>query len=173
MVRFNAVIKQFEQNADKTRWTYIEVPAKISEQLFPGNKKSFRVKGLIDDYPIKFVAIMPMGDGKFILAVNATMRKAIRKIQGASVTVQLERDTTKPKINSVLLECLKDEPKALELFKSYAPSHQLYFSNWINSAKTDATRDKRIAHSVNALNKGFDFGQMIRSLKQERDERGF
>ena len=173
MVRFKAVIKQFEQNADKTGWTYVEVPAKVSEQLFPGNKKSFRVKGSIDDFPIKFVAIMPMGDGKFILAVNATMRKGIRKIKGATVTVQLERDTTKAKINSLLLECLQDEPKALELFKSYAPSHQLYFSNWINSAKTDATRDKRIAQSVNALNKGFDFGQMIRSLKQERDERGF
>lgn len=173
MVRFNAVLKQFDQNGDKTSWTFVEVPSKIAEQLFPGNKKSFRVKGFIDDHAIKFVAIMPMGEGNFILPVNATMRKAIRKMKNAKVVVQLEHDKTKAKINPILLDCLKDEPKAFALFKTYAPSHQLYFSNWINSAKTDATRDKRIAQSVNALNKGFDFGQMIRSLKQERDERGF
>lgn len=173
MVRFNASLKQFDEKGDKTSWTYVEVPAKVAEQLIPGNKKTFRVKGLIDEHPIKFVALMPMGNGNFILPVNATMRKAIRKMKDAKVIVQLEHDKAKPKINSILLDCLADEPKALALFKSYAPSHQLYFSNWINSAKTDATRDKRIAQSVNALNKGFDFGQMIRSLKQEREERGF
>jgi hypothetical protein len=172
MVRFNSTIEQFEKNGEKTGWTYVEISAKVADQLFPGNKKVFRVKGLLDSYPVKSVALMPRGDGSFILPVNAAMRKGIKKMRGARLTLQLERDKAKPKINAALLECLEDEPKALALFKSYAPSHQLYFSNWISAAKTEPTKVKRIAQSVNALNKGFDFGQMIRSLKQEKDELG-
>jgi hypothetical protein len=45
MVQFTAIIKRFGQQGEKTGWTYIEVPAAMAEQLVPGNRKSFRVKG--------------------------------------------------------------------------------------------------------------------------------
>lgn len=170
MVQFSTSIKQFKAQGEKTGWTYIQIPAKIIEQLSPTSKKIFRVKGKLDNYSIKSRALMPMGDGSFILPLNATIRKQIKKTKGATLEVMLEVDKAKPKLSPELLECLEDEPRALEVFNSYTPSHKLYFSNWITSAKTEATKTKRIAQAVNALSKGFDFGLMLRTLRDERNE---
>ena len=158
------------KNRGKTGWTYIKIPAKIAVQLKPDNKRSFRVKGLLDGHAIKAVALMPMGGGDFIMALNAGMRKAIRKNHGAKLKVQLEEDSNKPKPPAALLECLADEPKAEEFFKSLSLSHQNYFGAWIKSAKTAPTQAKRIAQAVTALAKGHDFGQMVRSLKAQKDD---
>jgi hypothetical protein len=166
MVQFNATIKKFDSQGEKTGWTYIEIPAAIAQKLNSSNKKGFRVKGKLDDYEFSMIALLPMGDGDFIMALNAAMRKRIRKQKGAIIKVKMEVDTNEIKPPEELIECLQDEPKALEYFKSLAKGHQNYFTNWINSAKTDPTKAKRIAATLNALNKKWDFGQMIRAMKK-------
>lgn len=165
MLQFNSILKQFEDQGEKTGWTYIEIPAAIAQQLKPGNKKSFRVKGKLDSYVIKSVALMPMGGGDFIMAVNATMRKGIGKRKGDKLKVQLEADDKLPPLSQDLLECLQDEPAANEYFNSLPYSHRLYFSRWIESAKTAPTKAKRIAKAVTALAKQNGFGEMIRNDK--------
>ena len=50
MIKFSAILLKFQEQGEKTGWTYIEVPAEIAQQLKPNNKKSFRVKGYFDDY---------------------------------------------------------------------------------------------------------------------------
>jgi hypothetical protein len=70
MVVFNAIIKRFKKNAEKTGWTYVVIPAAIANQLKPGCRKSFRIKGKLDDLKIEKMSILPMGDGDFILALN-------------------------------------------------------------------------------------------------------
>jgi Domain of unknown function (DUF1905)/Bacteriocin-protection, YdeI or OmpD-Associated len=171
MVRFNTIILQFGQQGEKTGWSYIKVPAAIAGKLKPGNKRSFRVKGMLDYQPIQKVALIPMGDGDFIMALKAALRKAIGKNKGARLTVQLEVDNVVIKPPADLLECLADEPKAMEFFKKLAKSRQNYFGNWVRSAKTEATRAKRIAEAVNAMAKSRDFGEMVRFLKRDRQER--
>jgi uncharacterized protein YdeI (YjbR/CyaY-like superfamily) len=68
-----------------------------------------------------------------------------------------------------LIACLEDEPRALDFFKTLSKSHQNYFTKWIESAKTEPTKAKRIAQSVNALSKGHHFGIMLRALKAEKN----
>jgi uncharacterized protein YdeI (YjbR/CyaY-like superfamily) len=111
-----------------------------------------------------------MGEGDFIMPIDTTIRKAIRKMKGDRLKVVLEVDKATIAPPADLLECLADEPKALEFFKKMAKSHQNYFGNWVNSAKTDATRAKRIAQTVNAMAKSRNFGEMLRSLKQDRED---
>jgi uncharacterized protein YdeI (YjbR/CyaY-like superfamily) len=110
--------------------------------------------------------------GDFIMPVNATMRKAIRKRKGDRVMVALEVDKAVIQLPKDLLECLADEPQALAFFKNMVKSHQNYFGKWVDSAKTDATRAKRIAQTVNAMAKSRTFSEMLRSLKQEREDFG-
>jgi uncharacterized protein YdeI (YjbR/CyaY-like superfamily) len=95
------------------------------------------------------------------------MRKQIKKQKGATVEVTIEVDTNEIKPPAELMECLQDEPQALEYFKSLPKGHQNYFTNWINSAKTDPTKAKRIAAALNALSKKWDYGQMMRALKND------
>ena len=75
---------------EKTGWIYIAVPATIATQIKPNYKKSFRVKGTIDKVAISGGALLPMGEGNFIFAVNAPLRKQLKKIQGAAVNVAFE-----------------------------------------------------------------------------------
>ena len=169
MVTFTTKLLQFEQQGEKTGWTYIEIPADIAQKIKPGNKKAFRVKGKLDNFQIKSVAIMPMGGGNFILAVNATMRKGIGKRKGAMVKVQLQEDKAEIPLNPELLECLKDDPDAQAHFNKLAKSHQLYFSKWIDSAKTEATKTNRLTKALIALAKGWGYSEMMRAAKQDKE----
>lgn len=165
MVRFTAAIKKFDSQGEKTGWTYIEVPAAVAKKMNSNNKKGFRVKGKLDNYQFSMIALLPMGGGDFIMALNAAMRKAIKKQKGATVQVAMEVDTNEIKPPAELIECLQDEPEALGYFKGLTKGHQNYFTNWINSAKTEPTKAKRIAATINALSRQWNFGQMLRALK--------
>lgn len=169
MVRFTATMHRFDKQGEKTGWTYIEIPADIAQKLKPGNKKEFKVKGKLDAFAIKRVSLMPMGGGRFIMPVNAAMRKGLGKRHGAMVKVQIEADDSAFVFNKDFMECLDDEPKAKEFFQSLTGSHQRYFSKWIDDAKTEPTRIKRITLAVNSLAKKWGYPEMIRSQKKITD----
>ena len=169
MVQFNATILQFGEMGEKTGWRYIEVSADIAQELLPGNKKSFRVKGKVDNYPISGFALMPMGEGKFIMPLKLEIRKAIRKEAGAMVSVSLEEHLDyKVEVPEDLQECFEFDPEALIQFNTLPRSHRDYFINWINSAKTNETRNKRIINTVNAMLRKWDYGTMIRAMRNEK-----
>ena len=168
MVKFTATILQFEKQGEKTGWSYITIPADIAAKIKPGVKKTFRVKGKLDDFAIKQIALLPMGTGDFIMAINATMRKGTGKRKGAMLKVELEADNKEFKLSSDFVDCLSDEPQALAFFKTLNPGHQRYFSKWIDDAKTEPTKTKRIAQAINGLTRGFGFGEMLRDLKAKR-----
>lgn len=159
---YSTELKKFGKQGEKTGWTYIHIPKIIAEKLKPGTKRSFRVKGNINEHPINSVALIPMGGGDFIIAVNAEMRKSIRKMKGAKVKVMLEEDNSAFIMSEGLMYCLKDDPEAMEYFNSLLPSHQRYFSKWIDSAKTEPTITKRIAITLNAMANRLTFSEMLR-----------
>ena len=167
MVHYTTTIHKFEKQGEKTGWTYIEVPADIAQKLKANNKKSFRVKGKLDNYRISGVALLPMGGGAFIMAINATMRKGIGKRHGAMLKVQLEADDKPFIFNADFMECLDDEPIAKSFFQTLPGSHQRYFSKWIDDAKTEPTRTKRIAIAVTALSKKQGYPEMLRSQQKK------
>ena len=168
MVEFSCMIKKFNDQREKTGWSYIEIRADIAQQLNPGKKATYRVKGTIDGKAFNQLAMMPMGKGNFIIALNAGMRKIIRKRKGDKVCVRIELDTNPLVFNTEFLECLKEDTEAHRFFYTIPPGHRRYFNTWIESAKTDRTRTDRIAHTLNALSTGQNYGQMLRSLKKNK-----
>lgn len=169
MVQFTTTIKKFGSMGEKTGWSYIEIPAAIAQHLKPDYKKSFRVKGKMDDYQFSQTSLLPMGEGDFIIPLNAAIRKGIRKSVGATLTISIAEDTSPFEYNPDFMECLQDDPEAIAYFKTLPGSHQKYFSKWIDSAKTGPTRAKRIAQAVTALSRGKGYGEMIRSLKGQKE----
>jgi len=168
MVSFNATIEKFAKQGEKTAWTYIVVAAKIAEKINPGVKKSYRVKGKLDEFKIEKTSLIPMGEGDFIIPINAAIRKGTGKRTGATLKAQLEIDKSPILPPGELIECLKDEPEAFNYFNSLPQSHRNYFTKWIDSAKTESTKTKRIALVVKTMVRKMDFGTMLR---EERDER--
>ena len=168
MVEFTAIILQFAEQGEKTGWSYIGIPADIARQMKPGNKKSFRVRGTLDAFPVRGMALMPMGEGNFIMALKAEVRKGIHKNAGAMLNVKLEEDVDfKIDMPADLQECFDFEPEAWEFFNSLAKSHREYFIKWIEGAKTSETRAKRIVNTVNAMLRKWSYNVMIREMRKD------
>lgn len=168
MIKFTALLEKFGKKGEKTGWTYIMIRSEQTEKINPGVKKSFRVKGKLDNFPIKGVALIPMGEGDFIMAINASMRKGIKKQKGEKIIVQLELDKAPLKISNDFLLCLVDDKKAKAFFDKLPNSHQNYYSKWIESAKTDATKAKRIAQAINGFKMDMNFPEMLRYYKAQK-----
>lgn len=166
MLTYSTAIKKFASMGEKTGWTYIEVPSEFATQLNPGVKTSFRVKGKLDEMVIKQIALIPMGAGDFIIPINASMRKLLGKRNGYTITVSLTLDKSAFKFNADFMDCLADEPAALTFFNTLTGSHQKYFSNWIDSAKTIETKTKRITMALKALSLKQGYPEMIRANKK-------
>jgi hypothetical protein len=166
MITFKAVLKKFDEKGEKTGWTYIEIPQELAEQLMPGNKKAFRVKGTLDNFPIKQVSLVPMGGGNFILAVNENMRRGLKKRKGAEVIAKLSVDKEAYVPAAYITDCIADDPAAWEYYQGLPASHRNYFTKWVESAKTPVTRENRLGRMVNALARKWDYAQMIRAGKE-------
>lgn len=117
MVTFTAPILQFKENGEKTGWMYIVVSKKHAHQLKPDTKVSFRVKGKLDSHPVQKAALLPMGNGTFILPINAGIRKATGKKTGDKLNVSLQADERKIALSADLLTCLKEDPEARGVFQ--------------------------------------------------------
>jgi uncharacterized protein YcgL (UPF0745 family) len=165
MISFNTTLLRFNNKGEKSGWTYLEISAQQAQKLKPGTRVSFRVKGRLDQFSFEKVALLPMGEGQFIMPINATMRKAIGKKHGDKVKVEIEADERKLQLSSDLLKCLKEEPKALAFFKGLPKSHQNWFSKWVESAKTVPTKSKRITQILIACSKEQGFSEMMRENK--------
>lgn len=170
MITFKAEIERFTEKGEKTGWTYVFVSQDIANQIKPDCRKSFRIKGKLDDVEIEGMSLVPMGEGNFILALNGAIRKKLKKQMGAVLTLQLEEDKTfKIEMPEDLELCLTDEPHLLKNFLKQPKSHQNWYINWLNSAKTEPTRTKRIVKIVSAMDKDWDFGTMMRDGKPRKE----
>jgi hypothetical protein len=167
MIEFTTTIHKFDKKGEKTGWTYIEISASQANKVKPGYKVGFRVKGSLDSWSFEKVALLPMGKGNFILPINAKMRKATGKKQGDKLRVRMEYDANRPSLSRDLMACLKEDPDALKFFKSLPGSHQLYFSKWIESAKTAQTKTKRLVTCMTAFGKKLSYSEMMRTYRQQ------
>jgi uncharacterized protein YdeI (YjbR/CyaY-like superfamily) len=97
------------------------------------------------------------------------LRKQLGKRKGAEIILQITRDNNPDPVPMPedFADCLEDEPVAMENFNKLPKSHQHYYIKWINSAKTEITRVRRMAQAIQALSLGSNYGEMIRTLKKE------
>ena len=169
MIYFKAKIEKFESNGEKTGWSYVFIPQEIADQIKANSRVGFRVHGLIDGVTVNGMSsIMPVKESGFILPLNKPLRKLLRKEAGAIVELRLEFDADfKIEIPEDLEVCLAQEDGLLEHFFSLVKSHQNYFISWLNTAKTEPTRTKRLIMIVDAMAKKYDFGLMIRSNREK------
>jgi len=164
MVVFEAEIERFEKMGEKTGWTFVFIPVEIANQIKASCKKSYRIKGKLDNVAIRGVALTPMGEGNFIIPLKASLRKELKKAEGALLRLELEEDTEfKIEMPADLELCLLEEKHCMENFMQLPKSHQNYYINWLNTAKTDQTRTKRLTQIVIAMDKKMDFGEMMRN----------
>jgi hypothetical protein len=165
---FETQIEKYGRNGEKTGWTYILLDTRLAEQLNPAKKISYRVKGFLDKVSIQGASILPIGNGQFILPLNLTLRKLLKKKAGDIVLVNLSLDESQYSIDDDFVDCLSAEKEAYTFFKNLPESHQKYFSKWIQTARTSETKANRIAEATIALSKKMGYAEMIRNRKRDK-----
>lgn len=91
---------------------------------------------------------------------DATMKKLIHdamKLNDAGIKVAKPKPTGEKKelvVPEILLEALATNEAAAETFNNFPYSKKKDYVEWITEAKTDATRDKRLATTIEWLAEG-------------------
>jgi uncharacterized protein YdeI (YjbR/CyaY-like superfamily) len=95
-------------------------------------------------------------DGRFMVGVSAENRAGAKVAGGDVVDVDIELDTSPREVDVPrdLAAALKKDPKAKATFESLSYSNQNWHVVSIAGAKTEETRQRRIAKSVAALREG-------------------
>jgi bacteriocin resistance YdeI/OmpD-like protein/uncharacterized protein DUF1905 len=146
-MRFRTTILQ----GDKTA-TGIQVPDEIVEALGAGKRPKVTVT--INGYTYRS-SIAVMG-GDFMVGVSAENRAGARVAGGDEVDIDIALDTA-PRVVTVppdFAAALEAEPAARRTFDALSYSNQSWHTYQIEAAKTDETRQRRIAKSVEALREG-------------------
>jgi len=145
-ISFTAIIIQHEgMNAG-----YIEFPFSV-EEVF-GTRGMVKVKALFDG-KADYRGISNMGTGCHILILTQEVRRKLGKTFGDSVYVELEHDLGKREviIPEDIQKVLNEFPEALAFFEKLSYTHRKEYINWINSAKKEETRAKRMVSFIEKL----------------------
>lgn len=132
---------------------YVAVPFDVAEVF--GQRGTVRVRGRVDDFEFES-SVAPMGGGQHVLGLHKATREAIGKGIGDKVHVVIERDT-RERVVSVppdLDRALDASPAARENFNNFAFTHRKEYVAWIESAKRQETRERRIAQAIEKLADG-------------------
>jgi len=75
--------------------------------------------------------------------------------QGVKLPARTRKGPPAPvKVPAYFMAALRKEPRALETFKAFSPSHKREYVEWVTEAKTEETRLRRLATSVEWMGKG-------------------
>jgi uncharacterized protein YdeI (YjbR/CyaY-like superfamily) len=146
-MRFHTTILQSGKTA-----TGIQIPDELVEALGAGKRPAIRVT--INGYTYRStVAVM---GGAYMVGVNAENRAAARVAGGEEVDVDIELDTAPRELTvpADLAAALEAEPDALRTFEGLSYSNRSWHVLQATGAKTDETRQRRIAKSIDVLKQG-------------------
>ena len=112
------------------------------------------VSGQIDGRLLSKVKLMPMGNGKLFLPVNATLRKSLRKQAGDWVKLSLYYDDGVWPIPDDLAAVFADEYERYTTFQELPVEKRNKYLKSIAAAKTEGSRVKRILTMLEDLEHG-------------------
>jgi bacteriocin resistance YdeI/OmpD-like protein/uncharacterized protein DUF1905 len=146
-MRFRTTILQGGKTA-----TGIQIPDEVVEALGSGKRPAVRVT--INGFTYRStVAVM---GGVYMVGVSADNRAGAGVAGGDEVDVELELDTAPREVTvpADLAAALDAEPDARRTFDGLSYSNKSWHVLQVAGAKTDQTRQRRIARSVDILKQG-------------------
>lgn len=116
--------------------------------------KRFPVKATINGHPLR-LSVARMG-GEFLLGLSKANREAAGVHAGDEVTLELELDSAPREVGvpEALAAALAADPAAKRAFDKLAFTHRKEFARWIEEAKRDQTRERRVVKAVEMLHAG-------------------
>ena len=138
--KFKAVLENPEKKMDVA---FVTVPFNVESEY--GTKGQVKVKATFDGYSYRGV-LANMGTGCHAILVRKDVRGAIKKSVGDSVIVTLEKDEEERIVEmpKELKSVLSKNKKAKSFFDSLSFTNRKEYAVWIQSAKREETKAKRV-----------------------------
>jgi len=94
--------------------------------------------------------------GEFLLGLSREVREAAGVSAGDEVEVAIALDTQPREVEvpELLARALAEDPVAAERFEGLAFTHRKEYARWVNEAKRDETRNRRVAKALEMLRAG-------------------
>ena len=130
---------------------FVEVPFDV-EKAF-GSKKP-KVKALIEGVPYRGTLVR-MGTECHLLLILKSIREQVGRTFGDEVKVSVELDVEE-RVAAVPLElkrAFKSDKQAKAAFEKLSYTHKKEYVTWIEEAKKEETRARRIAQTTEMLKK--------------------
>jgi hypothetical protein len=145
---------QFRTTIDQTGTTTtgIRVPEEVVESLGSGKRPAVRVT--INGFTYRStVAVM---GGVYMVSLSAENRAGAGVAGGDEVDIDMELDTAPREVTvpEDFAAALDAEPDARRTFDALSYSNKSWHALQVSGAKTDETRQRRIAKSVEMLREG-------------------
>jgi len=131
---------------------FVEVPFDV-EAVF-GSKRP-KIKAMIEGVPYRGLLVR-MGGPNHILIILKGIREQIGKTFGddVKVSVELDVDERVAIVPAELKRIFKSDKAARSAFEKLSYTHQKEYVTWINEAKKDETRQRRIVKTIEMLKRG-------------------
>lgn len=128
---------------------FVEVPFDV-EAVF-GSKRP-KIKAMIEGVPYRGLLVR-MGGPNHMLIILKGIREQIGKSFGDEIKVTVEEDVEERVITvpAELKRAFKENPEAKAIFEKLSYTHKREYVTWINEAKKDETRTRRVIQTVERL----------------------
>ncbi len=133
-------------------WVCLNLPKYASGKL--GSRGRVPITGSINGFPIRTSAF-PVAGRTHMILVNKDMQQGANVGAGDRVNVVIEVDT-KPrtvKVPADVKKALARSPAAKAAFEKLSYTHRKEYVRWIEDAKKDETRARRIQKAVATLSR--------------------
>ena len=153
-IRFKARLLRPAEPPKGTPWTFLILPKNASAKL--PTRGMTTVEGIINGHPFR-ATLQPDGQGGHWLKVDRKLREAAGAEAGDDVSLEIApaAEEPEPKVPADLRKALAAaHPKARAVWSDITPVARRDWIQWIESAKREETRLKRIENGCDMLAKG-------------------
>jgi Bacteriocin-protection, YdeI or OmpD-Associated/Domain of unknown function (DUF1905) len=117
-------------------------------------KKRFPVVATVNGHTFR-TTVAPMG-GEFLVGLNKAVREAAGVEKDSTVEVVLALDTAPREVEvpPALAAALEGDAEAKATFDALSYTHRKEYARWIEEAKRDETRERRVVKALELLREG-------------------
>lgn len=145
--KFNAIIQSNESGG-----MYVIIPFDVEEEY---GKKRVKIIAKIDS-EVYQGSLVRMGSPDHILLIRKDIRQKIGKTKGDEVSIEVQEDTL-PRIVVVpddFKVYLNDNAEQKVFFEKLSYTHQKEYVQWIEGAKKEETRIRRMNKAIEMMKAG-------------------
>ncbi len=116
--------------------------------------KRFPVRATVNGYTWRTTVTRMRGE--FLLGLNREVREGVGADAGDTVEVAVELDTAPREVEvpDALAAPFAADPAAKSAFESLSYTHRKEYARWVQEAKREETRERRVAETLERLRAG-------------------